>query len=474
MSSGRKVKNPTNPILIVDDEVHALKSFELALRSSGFNHIISCSESPNVYGILENETIELMLLDLMMPDLSGEEILTKVAESFPEIPVIMVTGINEVETAVRCMQSGAFDYVLKPVLKDNLIPSVQRAIEMRSLRRENTKLARYFFSDDLEQPQVFEKIITQNRKMKAVFQYCEAIAGGSYPVLISGETGTGKELIAEALHALSGRDGAFVAVNAAGLDDNMFSDTLFGHVKGAFTHAARLRAGQIEHAVNGTLFLDEIGDLSLNSQVKLLRVLDKQEYFPLGSDLAKPANARFLFATHKELSERVKEGCFRDDLLYRLRTHLIHMPPLRERMDDIPLLLDHFIDTAAKEFRKKSPSYHPGLIDLLQSYHFPGNVRELRAMVFDAVGRHKSKMLSADTFRNAIQDDVRVKKSAFPSPSKPETHWLSQLERIPTLKEATDGLIREALRRSGNNQRVAALALGITPQALNQRLKRQS
>ena len=472
--SFEKVKNPHNPILIVDDEVHALKSFELALRSSGFNHIISCSESPNVYGILQKENIELMLLDLMMPNVSGEDILTRVAENFPEIPVIMVTGVNEVETAVRCMQTGAFDYVLKPVSRESLIPSIHRAIEMRSLRRENTKLARYFFSDALEQPEKFKSIITQNRKMKAVFQYCEAIAGGSYPVLISGETGTGKELIAEALHALSGRQGAFVAVNAAGLDDNMFSDTLFGHVKGAFTHAAQVREGQLERARGGTLFLDEIGDLSLNSQVKLLRVLDKQEYFPLGSDLAKPANARFLFATHKDLSEQIEKGHFREDLFYRLRTHLIHMPPLRERLDDIPLLLGHFIGMAAEEFKKKRPSYHQGLIDLLQSYHFPGNVRELRAMAFDAVGRHKAKMLSTNAFRSAIQMDMRIQRPVAASPSESNASWLTQLKQVPTLKEATDGLIREALRRSGNNQRVAAIALGITPQALNQRLKRQT
>ena len=310
--------------------------------------------------------------------------------------------------------------------------------------------------------------------MKTVFQYCEAIAGGSYPVLISGETGTGKELIAEALHGLSCRGGAFVAVNAAGLDDNMFSDTLFGHVKGAFTHAAQVRPGQIERAQSGTLFLDEIGDLSLSSQVKLLRVLDKKEYFPLGSDLAKPVDARFLFATHKDLSNLVKENHFREDLFYRLRTHLIHIPPLRERMDDIPLLLDHFLEEAAKEFKKKKPAYHQGLIDLLQSQHFPGNVRELRAMAFDAVGRHKSRMLSTETFRNAIQDRMITPSSSDGPPLTSRTSWLPRLEQLPTLKEATDGLIREALRRSKNNQRVAALSLGITPQALNQRLKRQS
>jgi DNA-binding NtrC family response regulator len=471
----RTGNNPHYPILIVDDEEHALKSFELTLRTSGFNHIILCSKSPDVFGILEKEEIELMLLDLMMPDLSGEEILTRVVEHFPEIPVIMVTGTNEVETAVRCMKNGAFDYVLKPVEKQRLVPNIQRAIEVSGLRRENSRLTRCFLSDTLEQPEKFLKIITRNRKMRAIFQYCEAIAGGRYPVLISGETGSGKELIAEALHALSGRGGKFVAVNAAGLDDNMFSDTLFGHVKGAFTQAAQLRAGQIERARGGALFLDEIGDLSLNSQVKLLRILDKQEYFPLGSDLAKPADVRFLFATHKDLSQSMKKGLFREDLFYRLRTHSIHIPPLRERMDDIPLLLEHFIDEAAKEFKKKKPTYHQGLVDLLQSQHFPGNVRELRAMVFDAVGRHKSKMLSTKTFRNAIQDRMITPNSSGELPFlTSSTSWLPRLEQLPTLKEATDGLIREALRRSKNNQRVAALSLGITPQALNQRLKKKS
>ncbi len=470
----KKGKNPQHPILIVDDEAHAIKSFELTLRSSGFNHIRPCSESLKVYEILEQGEIEVILLDLMMPDLSGEEILAKVVKDFPEIPVIMATGVNEVETAVRCMQGGAFDYVLKPVDRERLIPSIQRAIEVRRLRSENARLTRCFFSDSLEHPGNFLKIITRNRKMRAIFQYCEAIAGGSYPVLIFGETGTGKELIAEALHTASGREGLFVAVNAAGLDDNMFSDTLFGHIKGAFTNAAQVRAGQIEHAAGGTLFLDEIGDLSLNSQVKLLRVLDKQEYFPLGSDMARPVDARFLFATHKDLSQLVKEGRFREDLFYRLRTHRIQLPPLRERMDDIPLFLVHFMDEAAKEFKKKKPTYHQGLVELLQSYHFPGNVRELRAMIFDAVGRHKSKMLSTKTFRNAIADSMSTRSASFVPLAASSASWLTHLEQLPTLKEASDVLIQEALRRAKNNQRVAALALGITPQALNQRLKRQS
>ncbi|MFH0728466.1 MAG: sigma-54 dependent transcriptional regulator [Pseudomonadota bacterium] len=471
--SGKKGHMPLSPILIVDDEIHATKSFELNLRSNGFNNIISCSEGSKVYEILETTEIELILLDLVMPDASGEDILAGVVGRYPEIPVIMVTGINAVDTAVRCMQKGAFDYVLKPVEKERLLPSVSRAVEVRRLRRENARLTRHFFSDSLEQPEKFSKIITQNHKMRAIFQYCEAIAGGSHPVLITGETGAGKELIAEALHAVSGRSGDFVAVNIAGLDDSVFSDTLFGHIKGAFTDASAVRSGQIEKAAGGTLFLDEIGDISLSSQVKLLRLLDKNEYFPLGSDVAKLAEVRFLFATHKDLSALVQTGRFREDLFYRLRTHRIDIPPLWERMDDIPILLDFFIDAAAGEFKKERPGYRQELIEFLQRYPFPGNVREFKAMVFDAVGRNKSNELSTGSFKNAVQENRESSNSDFPALSALSKSSLAKLPKLLTIKEMTTTLIREALHRTNHNQREAALMLGITPQALNQRLKKK-
>ncbi|MBI5252519.1 MAG: sigma-54-dependent Fis family transcriptional regulator [Desulfomonile tiedjei] len=469
----KKGKVPYSPILIVDDEIHAVKSFELALRSDGFNNIVPCSDSPKVYEILQSTEIELMLLDVLMPDLSGEEILSRAVMEFPQIPVIMVTGVNDVETAVRCMQKGAFDYVLKPVEKERLLPSVRRGIEVRQLKRENAKLARHLFSESPEHPEEFSKIVTRNRKMRAIFKYCEAIAAGSHPVLITGESGVGKELIAEALHRVSEREGDFVAVNVAGLDDSMFSDTLFGHVKGAFTGAASVRRGQIEMAVGGSLFLDEIGDLSLASQVKLLRLLDKHEYFPLGSDVAKPANVRFLFATHRDLSKSVQEGRFREDLFYRLRTHSIHIPPLRERLDDIPVLLEHFINESAGEFNRETPTYNQGLVEFLQTCHFQGNVRELKAMVVDAVGRGNSKILSAKSFERVTHEDRESKVSSSFALSSSVKPWLAQLEQLPTIKETTAALIQEALNRAKNNQRVAALTLGITPQALNQRLKKQ-
>jgi DNA-binding NtrC family response regulator len=472
--TGKEGKEPFSPILIVDDEVHAIKSFELTLRIGGFNNIVPCSESLKVYEILEKREMELILLDLLMPNLSGEEILSRVVSHFPEIPVIMVTGINEVETAVRCMQKGAFDYVLKPVEKERLLPSIRRAIEVRQLRRENARLTRHFFSDSLEEPDRFSKIITRSQKMRAIFQYCEAIAGGSHPILITGETGVGKELIAEALHEVSGREGDFVAVNVAGLDDNIFSDTLFGHVKGAFTDAANVRAGQIEKASGGTLFLDEIGDLSPTSQMKLLRLLDKNEYLPLGSDVARPANVRFLFATHRDMPKLVQEGCIREDLFYRLRTHHIHVPPLREHMDDISILLEHFIEAAAKEFHKEKPVYHQDLIEILQSYPFPGNIRELKSMIFDAVGRSKSNVISTESVKKAIRGDFESTISPSSLLLSSNKLRLTHLQQLPTIKEATSALIQEALHRANGNQREAAFMLGITPQALSQRLKKRS
>lgn len=466
---------PLHPILLVDDEAHTLASFDIALRANGLTNILRCQDGREVESILKTTEIEVMLLDLMMPHRSGQEILAQASRDYPDLPVIIVTGVNDVGTAVQCIQHGAFDYVLKPVEAERLLPSIGRALEIRRLRRENSELSSRFLADTLAHPEMFAAIRTGHPKMQRVFRYCEAVAGGQQPVLISGETGVGKELIALALHQLSGRTGQFVAVNVAGLDDQVFADTLFGHAKGAFTGADRPRPGLVEKAAGGTLFLDEIGDLSHASQVKLLRFLEGREYYPLGSDLAKRSDARVLVATHKEVDTLQREGVFRKDLYYRLRTHHVHIPPLRERKEDIPLLLDHFLDEAAREFHKKKPTYHKELITLLKGYHFPGNVRELKAMVFDAMSGYTSRMLGAEAFRAVMASERQAAINAAAADPEQDNngHWLATVDRLPTIKEATQLLIQEALHRAGNNQRVAAHMLGITPQALNQRLKRQ-
>jgi DNA-binding NtrC family response regulator len=462
---------PYFPVLMVDDEVQTLNSFEMVLRSANVNNLIRCQDSREVMPLLSRQEIEVMLLDLSMPHLTGQELLSTVANDFPEILVIIITGSNDVDTAVRCMKSGAFDYMVKPVEKSRLISGVKRAIEIRELQRENKWLKAQVLSDKLEHPEAFSEIITNSPAMKSIFQYIEAISPSPQPALITGETGVGKELVAKALHHLSHRTGPFVPVNVAGLDDNVFADTLFGHRKGAFTGADQTRSGLVEQASGGTLFLDEIGDLSPASQVKLLRLSQDGEFFPLGSDVARRSDARVLVATNQDLEVLQSSGKFRKDLYYRLCAHHIHLPPLRERPEDLPLLIDHFLETASQTLGKKKPTPPGELFALLSTYHFPGNLRELQSMILDAVSSHKSGKLSMEVFKSYI----RQKHPTFDIDSKQlpsgQASLLSFSEQLPTFKQAEQSLLSEAMKRAKGNQAIAAQMLGITRQALNKRLK---
>ncbi|MBF0100627.1 MAG: sigma-54-dependent Fis family transcriptional regulator [Desulfobacterales bacterium] len=312
-------------------------------------------------------------------------------------------------------------------------------------------------------------IISKNAVIESILQYVEAIATTSQPVLITGETGAGKELIAKAIHHYSKLNGPMVTVNVSGLDDNMFSDTLFGHLKGSFTGATQSRVGLVEQSTNGTLFLDEIGDLNQSSQVKLLRLIQEGEYLPLGSDRLKKSNARMITATNHDLWLLQKSGMFRKDLNFRLRTHHIHLPPLRERKEDIPLLVEHFLQQSAISLNKKKPTPPKELFMLLETYSFPGNVRELKSMVFNAVSLHKSKMLSLDTFEKHIQH--ARKQTGNYSDQKTTLPIMYFPEELPTIKHIIHDLIHEALTRSGGNMTIAAKMLGISRQALSKRLQ---
>jgi DNA-binding NtrC family response regulator len=290
------------------------------------------------------------------------------------------------------------------------------------------------------------------------------VAQSPQPLLITGESGTGKENLVRAAHGLSARKGPLISVNVAGLDDAVFADTLFGHVRGAFTGADTPRKGMVEEAHGGTLLLDEIGDLSIPSQVKLLRLIQEGEFFPLGSDQPKRLTARVIVATHQNLAAKEASGSFRRDLYYRLRTHHVHVPPLRERKEDIEPLLHHFLEEAAQALGKRKPSPPRELVQRLNAYSFPGNVRELRAMVFDAVSVHRDRMLSMDTFNKAIG---QAESEAVPLPVNP----FSSFDRLPSFAEAAQFLVGEALKRSGGNQTLAARLLGISQPALSKRLK---
>jgi len=457
--------------MVVDDEQAILFSIDTSLRMAGLDNIITCSDSRKVMPVLSEQRIEIMLLDLNMPHLPGEDLLSKVRSEFPEIPIIVITGTVDVETAVRCMRSGAFDYVVKPLEESRLVTAVNQALAFNELKKENLALKECIFSDKLEHPEAFSEIITGNKKMLSLFKYIETIASTSQHVLITGETGVGKEMIARAIHMVSGLKGSFTAVNVAGLDDHAFSDTLFGHIKGAFTGADRDRNGLVEQASGGTLLLDEVGDLSHASQVKLLRLLQEGEYLPLGRDNPRYSNARILTATNQDLWSLQETGRFRKDLFYRLGTYHIQLPPLRERMDDIPLLVEAFLEEAAISLNKKRPTPPKELFTLLGTYAFPGNVRELRAIVFDAVSRHTSKMLSLDVFKTHIK-----KEGGSPVSVTTEDNNDSLMlfpGKLPTIKHATELLVEEALKRSRGNQSVAAQILGISQPALSKRLKKR-
>jgi DNA-binding NtrC family response regulator len=460
-----------HPVLLVDDEPQILLSTGVLLRTVGVKRVHTLEDSRKVLSFLADHEVSVIVVDLSMPFLRGEELLTQLAEEHPHVPVLVMTANSELETAVRCMRIGAFDYLVKPVDRDRFLTSVMRAMELNGLRMEILNLRESLLTNQLRHQDAFARILTNSQGMRSIFQYVEAIAPTNQPVLITGETGVGKELFAEAVHQVSGRGGRFVAVNVAGLDDNMFSDTLFGHRKGAFTGAAEVREGLIAQAAGGTLFLDEIGDLPGTSQVKLLRLLQENKYYPLGADVPQQSDARVVVATHQDLRARMDEGLFRKDLYYRLRAHQVHIPPLRERYEDLPALVDHFLDEAAQELDKRKPSIPAELITLLQTYHFPGNVRELKAMVFDAVTRHGSGMLSLESFTEVIHEHPQ------PSAQQVGSSRVTGLEallggRFPTLKEAEQILVDEALRRSQGNQGIAAGLLGISRQALNKRLVR--
>ncbi|MBF0110334.1 MAG: sigma-54-dependent Fis family transcriptional regulator [Magnetococcales bacterium] len=308
--------------------------------------------------------------------------------------------------------------------------------------------------------------------MLAIFDYLEKIAPSSQPVLIHGETGVGKELLVAGLHRASGLAGPLIAINVAGIDGAMFSDTLFGHVRGAYSGAEGFRQGMVAEAQGGTLFLDEIGDLGTESQVKLLRLLQENLYYPLGSDTPRGSDARIVCATNVDLKAQVDRGTFRADLYYRLSAHQVSIPPLRERMEDIPLLVDHFVTESAQAMNRTRPAIATSFLEALAAHPFPGNIRELQALVHDAVACHNDGELGMDNtaigrlvshrpFGRGEESGLEETANLFRGLSGP----------LPTFREAERLLMAEALRRSGGSQGVAAAMLGISRTALNRRIQ---
>jgi len=458
-------------ILIVDDEPAVLTSLTVMLKAQGLGNVLGCADERQALELVGAHRPEAVLLDLGLPHIPGERLLADIRARFPDVPVIVVTARDEVRAAVDCMRAGAFDYMVKPVEESLLAAGVRQALATRKLEGTCRRLKSKLLSPTLSNPQAFAEITTNNRAMQAVFLIIEAIAGSGEPVLITGETGVGKERIARAVHRASGRAGPFLAVNAAGIDDEQFANTLFGHPRGAFTTALEALPGMIQQAAGGTLLLDEIGDLSPASQVKLLRLLDSGEYQPVGADLLKRSTARIVATTNRDLEARMAEGKFRHDLYYRISTHRLHVPPLRERADDLPLLLADLLREAAGKLKKEVPPVPAELVRRLAACDFPGNIRDLRQAVINSLAMSPAGELLLAPFQELLDRARPGASPGSPAPAASPAESAVFPARLPTLRQVRELLIAEALKRSGGNQSIAAGLLGISHQALNKRLK---
>ena len=456
---------PGIDVLIVDDEPDVLHSEALALRMEGISRVATAGSGQEAARLVEEKGAVVAVLDINMPDMDGVALLEKIMECRPDTTAIMLTGREDAETAVRCMKLGAFDYIVKPVDNIRFVTAVRKAMEHGELRKESGRLGRSLLTETLQHPEAFSHIVGADPRIRDICRYIEAVAPTSVPVLITGETGVGKELFAQAVHRASRATGEFVSVNTAGIDDALLSDTLFGHRRGAFTGADRDREGLIEKARHGTLFLDEIGDLRPESQIRLLRLLQEGVYYPVGADAPRRCLARLVAATNVDLVEAQAAGSFRKDLFYRLQSHRFHVPPLRERKDDIPALALHFLEKAAAEMGKKVPAVPREFNCILQNYSFPGNVRELRGMIYDAVVRHASGVLSLASLPIGPASSPAAPNSQSDSTPRPPEGIVFP-ERLPTLKETEEALAEEALRRADGNKTLAARLIGVTRKTL--------
>lgn len=458
---------PEFSLLLVDDEEPWLRSLSFSLLSAAaISNVLTCQDACDVMDILERSDVGLVLLDLTMPQIQGEDLLVQICARHPETKVIVVTGRNDLDTAVRCMKKGAFDYYIKVWGEDRLLTGIQHAIRMTELERESNRSSRRILEKELDHPEAFSDIVTSSDCVLDIFRYIEAIAPSRGPVLITGESGVGKELIARAIHKVYGR-GEIVSVNVAGLSDMMLEDTLFGHKKGAFTSAQDERGGLALRARDGVLFLDEIGEMSNATQTKLLRFIQQGEYYPIGSDVPRKVFCRVVVATNRDVEKGLKDGSFRADLFYRF-AHRIHVPPLRERREDIPLLMSLFLEQSGVVFNQQRQTVSAEAMLMLSSHGWPGNVRELQKVMLHVASLRKSRL--------DIEDFIPVTgmKDATETPAAHAKNLLDalvEIETMPTYSEMKQIMTSAAMIRSNGKQVVAAKMLGVSQPALSKRLK---
>jgi DNA-binding NtrC family response regulator len=362
-------------LLIVDDELGARQSLEVILEDD--YRVLSAMNGHEALAILQREAIDLVLLDVNMPDMDGLEVLEKIKEQDDETDVIMVSALNLARQAADAIKSGAYDYITKPYEPEDILSTVNRVISKQRLHRELDLLRR-----EVEESRGFDEIVSQNKGMLEIFQMIKKVAHTSTNILITGESGTGKELIARSIRRQGNRkNGPFVAINCAAIPSELMESEMFGHEKGAFTGAHTRTIGKFEHANGGTLFLDEISALRSDLQAKLLRVLQEREIERIGSNKPIRIDIRVIAATNSNLEDAVSKGKFRQDLYFRLNVVPIAIPPLRDRKEDIPLLVNHFLNKFNAAFNKKIPGFTEKAVDVLSRYHWPGNIRELENLV---------------------------------------------------------------------------------------------
>jgi len=458
-------------VLIVDDEKNIRDIFGLLLEDKGY---LTESAATGAEGLKKAGTFapDLLLLDMSLPDMSGLDVLSGVKRVSPDCRIIIVTAFGTIKNAVEATKLGAYAYLEKPVNNEELLLLISRALEVRKLEAEvavlkSELLARYRFSS----------IVGTSARMNSVFQMMERVARVDGTVLITGESGTGKELVARAIHYAGPRkDGPFVVVNCGAIPRDLIESEFFGHSKGAYTDARTETTGKFELAQKGTIFLDEIGDLSHDAQVKLLRVLGEREIVKVGGTKTIPIDVRVIAATNKVLDDEVRKGCFREDLYFRLAVLSLHLPPLRERPEDIPLLCEYFFKKYKPELKKEVRSIAPAALEALHRYPWPGNVRELENVIYESMVLNDYPLLEERSLPARIRSGLAATGSDhhLRTPSGDRSPGKSLRGAAQAAAEGAErALIEKALREAGGNRTLAAKSLGISRKTLFNKMKSQ-
>ncbi|HBW15085.1 MAG TPA: DNA-binding response regulator [Desulfovibrio sp.] len=450
----------TTHILVIDDEKNYLLVLEALLTDAGYA-VTALNDPETALAFLEESEVDVVITDMKMPRVTGREVLERVKKTWPHIPVCIMTAFGSIEGAVDVMKYGAFDYITKPFSNDELLLSVQNAAELSRVHRQYRALRA-----NLEERYGTHQIIGRSKAIREVLDMVDRAAPSRSTVLITGESGTGKELVARAIHFSSPRNsGPFVSVNCMALNPGVLESELFGHEKGSFTGAMAMRRGRFEQADGGTLFLDEIGELTPELQVKLLRVLQERRFERVGGGDEIEVDIRVVAATNKDLQKEVENGAFREDLYYRLNVVHVALPPLRERREDIPLLVGHFVEKLARDNGMKPKTFTPEAHDYLTGYEWPGNIRQLQNVVERCLVLVASDTVGVDDLPPEIRDEESQLKSAVDL-------LPVRLDLADTLEKIEAALIRRALVRAEFVQVKAAELLGISKSLLQYKLKK--